>query len=177
VLGVGLYVYPQYCKAELHTSALTGRAWVAELLTGHPDHIYIALGMRRHVFLALILQIRAMGHMESQNSRIMLEESVAIFLYTCVTGIAIDHVVEADLDRWIIDEQARDNSRGLRREEEIDFGSLATASCVSPAEKRHAENLRDTIAKDMWDGYVEYLTQRMEVDTDYFNDIQQAALD
>ncbi|KAJ7635594.1 hypothetical protein DFH06DRAFT_1139501 [Mycena polygramma] len=94
VLGVGLYVYPQYCKNDLHNSALSGRAWLNELLAGHPDRIYIALGMRRHVFLALVLQIRAMGHMESQNSRISLDESAAIFLYTCVTGIAIDHVAE-----------------------------------------------------------------------------------
>jgi hypothetical protein len=94
VLGVGLYIYPQYCKQDLHNSALSGRAWLDELLTGHPDRIYIALGMRRHVFLALVLQLRAMGHIESQNSRINLDESVAIFLYTCVTGIAIDHVAE-----------------------------------------------------------------------------------
>lgn len=94
VLGVGLYVYPQYCKTDLHTSALSGRAWLDELLSGHPDRIYIALGMRRHVFLALVLQLRAMGHMESRSSHIRLDESVAIFLYTCVTGIAIDHVAE-----------------------------------------------------------------------------------
>lgn len=93
-LGVALQVYPQYCKTELHTSALSGRAWIKELLTGHPDRIYIALGMRRHVFLALVLQIRAMGYLESQQARIELDESLAIFLYTCVTGIAIDHVAE-----------------------------------------------------------------------------------
>jgi hypothetical protein len=62
VLGVGLYVYPQYCKEDLHNSALSGCAWLNELLSGHPNRIYIALGMRRHVFLALILQLRAMGH-------------------------------------------------------------------------------------------------------------------
>ncbi|KAJ7188842.1 hypothetical protein C8R46DRAFT_876876 [Mycena filopes] len=94
VLGVGLYIYPQYCKTELHNSALSGRAWLTELLKDHPQRIYIALGMRRHVFLALVLQLRLMGHMESQNSRIDLDESLAIFLYTCVTGIAIDHVAE-----------------------------------------------------------------------------------
>ncbi|KAJ7196897.1 hypothetical protein B0H12DRAFT_1038097, partial [Mycena haematopus] len=81
VLGVGLFVYPQYCKTDMHTSALSGRAWLDELLAGHPNRIYIALGMRRHVFLALVLQLRLMGHMESQNSRINLDESVAIFLY------------------------------------------------------------------------------------------------
>ncbi|KAJ7309933.1 hypothetical protein DFH08DRAFT_757224, partial [Mycena albidolilacea] len=35
-----------------------------------------------------------MGHIESQHSHINLDESAAIFLYTCVTGIAIDHVAE-----------------------------------------------------------------------------------
>ncbi|KAF7358246.1 putative transposase [Mycena venus] len=94
VLGVGLYIQPHYCKEDMHNSALSGHAWLKELLSGHPGRIYIALGMRRHVFLALILQLRAMGHSESQNSRIGLDESVAIFLYTCVTGIAIDHVAE-----------------------------------------------------------------------------------
>jgi hypothetical protein len=93
-LGVGLFIYPQYCKTYLHTSALSGCAWLDELLGRHPDCIYIALGMQCHVFLALVLQIRVMGHMESQNSRISLDESVAIFLYTCVTGIVIDHVAE-----------------------------------------------------------------------------------
>ncbi|KAF7290776.1 putative transposase [Mycena indigotica] len=95
LLGVMVYVQPQYIKTELHNSALTGRAWLNELLNSeHPDRIYIALGMRRHVFLALVLQIRSMGFMESGNSRIMLDESLAIFLYTCVTGLAIDHVAE-----------------------------------------------------------------------------------
>ncbi|KAJ7939933.1 hypothetical protein B0H13DRAFT_1586712 [Mycena leptocephala] len=69
VLGVGLYVYPQYCKTDLHTSALSGHACLDELLSGHPDRIYIALGMCRHVFLALVLQLHVMGHMESRSSQ------------------------------------------------------------------------------------------------------------
>lgn len=84
---------------------------------------------------------------------------------------------ETDLDRWIIDEQAEDNSRGSRREAEIDFGSLATTSRVSPAEKRRAEGIREGIAKDIWDGYMEYLAQRMDVDSDHYNDFQPAELD
>ncbi|KAJ7226221.1 hypothetical protein C8J57DRAFT_976739, partial [Mycena rebaudengoi] len=80
-LVFALQIYPQYFKTELHTSALSGRAWLKELLTGHPDRIYITLGMRRHVFLALALQIRALGYLESQQARIELDESLAIFLY------------------------------------------------------------------------------------------------
>ncbi|KAJ7892100.1 hypothetical protein B0H14DRAFT_2196484, partial [Mycena olivaceomarginata] len=58
VFGVAMFIMPQYCKTEMHTSALSGRAWLDELLTGHPDPIYIALGMCRHVFLALVLVLR-----------------------------------------------------------------------------------------------------------------------
>ncbi|KAJ7066034.1 hypothetical protein C8F01DRAFT_981985 [Mycena amicta] len=63
-------------------------------ITGHLDRIYIALGMRRHVFLALVLRIRVLGYLESEHSRIQLDESLAIFLYTCVTGLGVDHVAE-----------------------------------------------------------------------------------
>ena len=80
----------------MYTSALSGHAWLDELLdaSAHPDRIYIALGMRRHVFLALVVQIRALGYMEAENASVLLDESLAIFLYTCVTGLAIDHVAE-----------------------------------------------------------------------------------
>jgi hypothetical protein len=94
VLGVGLFTAPQYCKEAMHTSVLSGRAWLDELLNGHPDRIYIALGMRKHVFLALVIQIRLMGYVEAQQAQIYLDESLAIFLFTCVTGNAIDHVAE-----------------------------------------------------------------------------------
>ncbi|KAJ6613930.1 hypothetical protein B0H10DRAFT_192463 [Mycena sp. CBHHK59/15] len=76
------------------TLSLSGRAWLDELLVGHADRIYIAMGMRRHVFLALVFQIRMLGYIEAQQARIKLDESLAIFLYTCVTGLAIDHVAE-----------------------------------------------------------------------------------
>ncbi|KAJ6587304.1 hypothetical protein B0H10DRAFT_1769189, partial [Mycena sp. CBHHK59/15] len=54
VLGVMMHIAPQYIKEDLHTSALSGCAWLNELLVGHPDRIYIALGMHQHVFLALV---------------------------------------------------------------------------------------------------------------------------
>ncbi|KAJ7779111.1 hypothetical protein B0H16DRAFT_1300291 [Mycena metata] len=55
VLGVGLYLYPQYCKEDMHDSALSGHAWLNELLNHHPECIYIAFGMHRHVFLSLAI--------------------------------------------------------------------------------------------------------------------------
>lgn len=44
-------------KVEYHTSALTGQAWVLELLSGHPERIRCELGVRHHVFYALLDQL------------------------------------------------------------------------------------------------------------------------
>ena len=75
-----------------HTSALTGHAWVVELLTGHPERIRCELGVHQHVFLALIEELRQMGHTNSRY--VSLEEQLAIFLYCCVTGLSIHHIGE-----------------------------------------------------------------------------------
>lgn len=79
-------------RIPYHNSALSGHGWVQELLNGHPDRIKTELGMRKHVFLALVAALRACG---MQNSRhISLEEKLAIFLYMSVTGLRIRHVGE-----------------------------------------------------------------------------------
>ena len=57
VYGVMVHIAPQILREDLHTSALSGRAWLDKLLGGHADRMYIAMGMRRHVFLALVFQI------------------------------------------------------------------------------------------------------------------------
>ena len=38
-------------REAYHTSALTGKGWVDELLDGHPKQIRSALGVHKHVFL------------------------------------------------------------------------------------------------------------------------------
>lgn len=75
-----------------HTSILSGHQWVLELITGHPDRIRSELGVRKEVFLHLILELRQAGHVDSKH--VTLEEQVAIFLYTCVTGLTVRHVGE-----------------------------------------------------------------------------------
>jgi len=75
-----------------HTSILTGEGWVLELLTGHPERIHCELGVHRHIFVKLVSDLRSLGH---TNSRfVSLEEQLAIFLYSCVTGLTIRHVGE-----------------------------------------------------------------------------------
>jgi len=73
-----------------HTSALSGEAWVIELLVGHPDWIRCELGMDAFVFAKLIADLRAQGH--GNSKWVSLEEQLSIFLYTCVTGLTIRHV-------------------------------------------------------------------------------------
>lgn len=87
-----LYADPLYNKIPYHTSALTGADWVRELLNGHPEHICNELGVHKHVFEALIDELRHAGYKPSKH--VHLEEQLSIFLYTCVTGLSLRHVCE-----------------------------------------------------------------------------------
>jgi len=75
-----------------HTSVLSGEAWVMELLSGHPERIRCELGVHAHVFAELISEICTLGHTDSKF--VSLEEQLAIFLYTAVTGLSVRHVGE-----------------------------------------------------------------------------------
>ena len=88
-----LYASSYYWKQPYHTSALTGAAWVKELIHGHPNRIWTELSMRLHVFIALVLELRLVGGL-ADSRYVGLEEQVAIFLYICVTGLSIRHVAE-----------------------------------------------------------------------------------
>ena len=83
------YGISTYDKMAYHTSALTGEMWVLELLNGHPEHIQNELGVHKHVFWNIIKDLHLFGHQDSKV--IMLKEPLAIFLYTCITGLSIRH--------------------------------------------------------------------------------------
>jgi hypothetical protein len=87
-----LYALPLYNKTPYHTSALTSEAWVLELLTGHPERIHSELGVHKHVFNGLISLLITVGLTSSKH--MLLNEQLAIFLYTCVTGLTLHHVSE-----------------------------------------------------------------------------------
>ena len=64
--AVTLAVNPLLDRIPYHTSALSqGHAWVLELINGHPDRIKTELGMRKHVFHALVAALRACGLQDS----------------------------------------------------------------------------------------------------------------
>ena len=79
-------------KQGYHTSALSGADWVRELLDGHPERIRNELGVHKHVFHALVDELKLAGLKNSKY--VFLEEQAAIFLYTCVTGLSLRHVGE-----------------------------------------------------------------------------------
>jgi hypothetical protein len=79
-------------KEPYHTSTLTGKGWVLELISGHSERIRCELGVHLHVFTELLARLRSIGHTDSKH--VSLEEQVTIFLYTCVTGLTTRHVGE-----------------------------------------------------------------------------------
>ena len=85
-------IFRYHMKEPYHTSLLSGYAWVQELLNGHPEHIHTELGVHKEVFYALIEELQSMGHRDSKY--VTLEEQLATFLYTSVTGLTIRHVGE-----------------------------------------------------------------------------------
>jgi len=85
---------------------------------------------------------------------------------------------ETDLDHWLGKPDALDNLMGLRRDNEIDFGRLATSLNTSAAEKHRAEDARDRIAQGMWDDYQQYLEEQMDIDQENnYEELQPAELD
>ena len=81
-----------YDRESYHTSVLSGHAWVMELLNGHPGRIRCELGVNHQTFDLLLANLHTMGYKDSCH--VKLEEQLAIFLYTCVTGLSTRHVGE-----------------------------------------------------------------------------------
>jgi hypothetical protein len=86
------YSQTYYDKTPYHDSALTNAAWVCELLGGHPKRIRKELGVQKHIFQALIVTLQIAGY--TRLKFVTLEEQLAIFLYTCVTGLSLSHICE-----------------------------------------------------------------------------------
>ena len=75
-----------------HTLILSGHQWVLELIAGHPNCIHCELGVQKETFLQLLIELHQAGHCDLR--RVTLEEQLAIFLYTCMTGLTVRHVGE-----------------------------------------------------------------------------------
>ena len=99
-------IHHYYMKEPYHTSILSGYAWLQEMLHGHPEHICTEFGVHKEVFHALIRELQSMGHGDTKY--VTLEEQLAIFLYTLVTGLSIWHVGEqfqhanGTISKWVL---------------------------------------------------------------------------
>jgi hypothetical protein len=96
IISVAAVLYQQsnYWQQAYHTSALSGEAWVNELIHGHPDRIFNELGMRLHVFMSFCAHLRLLCNFETSRNGVTVEEQAAIFLYACVTGLSVRHLGE-----------------------------------------------------------------------------------
>ena len=81
-----------YIHTPYHTSSLLGTGWVEELLTRHPQCIQNELGVSWGTFIILIKALQLAGLQSSCH--VSIEEQLAIFLYTAVTGMSCIHVGE-----------------------------------------------------------------------------------
>lgn len=87
-----IHAQSHYDPEPYHTSILTGQAWVEELLGGHLDRMQSELGVSIDVFRSMIAVLREYGNVDSRY--VTLEEQLAVFLYTSVTGMSVRNVGE-----------------------------------------------------------------------------------
>lgn len=90
VIGIAaqLYSTAAYWKQPYHTPKLTSAEWVNKLKNGHYNRIWTELGMRLHVFLTFVHELRAVVGLED-SKYVGLEEQAAIFLCMSVTSLSV----------------------------------------------------------------------------------------
>ena len=77
-----------------HTSILTGKAWIIELMNGHPDRIKINLGVSLDTFSALVQVLEQNGITESQNGVSgMVYQLKSNWEYTSIPAWLVSHLV------------------------------------------------------------------------------------
>ena len=87
ILQCSTALFTKHLRIPHHTSILTGKAWVLELMNGHPDRMKINFGVSLDMFSALVQILEHNGITESRNG-VSVEEQLGIFLYICVTGLS-----------------------------------------------------------------------------------------
>jgi len=90
--AVEVYHHCYLLRWPYHDSPYRGKDWVHDLLNGHPDRFYGQFGVHKHVFCHLVAELWSLG---MKNSKYLaVEEHVAIFLYSSVTGLSVWLIAE-----------------------------------------------------------------------------------
>jgi hypothetical protein len=76
-----------------HTSKLSGREWVQELLDSHPQWIKDNLGVWKHVFQRLCVELAIHGGLKPTR-HVDIPEHVGMFLWVLVTNLSIIHLTD-----------------------------------------------------------------------------------
>ena len=76
---------PRWFKIPQNTSALSGHAWIRELLASHPRRFHNMLGMSKHVFRTLARELQEFSGLQD-SKHIALEEQLALFVHMCQIG-------------------------------------------------------------------------------------------
>ncbi|KAH7851129.1 hypothetical protein Vadar_007664 [Vaccinium darrowii] len=80
-------------KIPQRTFMVTGQEWTKFLMTEHPQTIKDLLRVNQHTFRTLVDLLVAKGQLKWDHMRLLVEESLAIFLYIC--GQSEQHRVAA----------------------------------------------------------------------------------
>ena len=80
------YSFPHILKEPMHDSMRTGEMYIQELLAGHGDRIRNTLGLHRHVFQALVRELKMYAGLKD-TKHVSAEEQLAIFLRLARTGL------------------------------------------------------------------------------------------
>ena len=85
ILGPTLFRQPQ------HTSILSGKLYLKELLSGHPESFYDVIGMSQGTFWHLLFELTSFGNLQGARSPggISAAEKLATFLNQSRTGVTI----------------------------------------------------------------------------------------
>lgn len=83
--GAALLGLERPLPRSMHTSILTGRAWLDEVLLGHPDRCHRELGMSALEFSLLWAELAAIGGL-ADSRFVSSQEQLAIFVYWMVHG-------------------------------------------------------------------------------------------
>ena len=103
-LAVLDYTQQYYNKRPFHDSALSGVAWVCELLSAYAESLgYTNMSFGLSSLLSKMLSTDIQSSSHSRNN--------PIFLYVCVTGLSLIHVCECF--QWAPDTTSNVNSSFL----------------------------------------------------------------
>jgi hypothetical protein len=59
--AIATHILSSADHCPMHTSILTGRLWLDELLAGHPEWFHRSMGMNKATFRKLLRQMRLIG--------------------------------------------------------------------------------------------------------------------